>query len=155
MCDYICTLQPLTNVAQCIYAKIWSITLNFTHTKSMLQMKTNRSSAKGIHSVKLVLNMTSQCFHKASWGFRILQWRVVMRPKTVLQHSNASQFLVCKEMFRNTLQCFWLCLLGWFGLLRDADVMSLSKWPTDHGTLWSTPFLSCLAASIIQCQVSM
>ena len=51
------------------------------------------------------------------------------------------------------LLCFWLRLIGWFGLPHEADVTSLSERTTDYGTLCSTPFLSCLAALIIRCQV--
>ena len=38
-------------------------------------------------------------------------------------------------MFRKTLRCVWLRLIGWFGLPLGADVTSLSERPTDHGTL--------------------
>ena len=90
--------------------------------------------------LKLVLNTTSWSLHEASQSFKILRRRVITRPKTVFQHSDVSQFSACEEMFRNTLPCSWLRLIGWFGLPHNADVTSLSERPTDHGTLCSTSF---------------
>ena len=90
--------------------------------------------------------------HKASrrFGERLLLGQTMHR-----QHLEASQFSACEGIIRNTFRCFWLRLIDWFGLSSDADVTSMSERPTDYATFCSTPFLSCLAASIIWCRAWM
>ena len=74
--------------------------------------------------------------------------RLVKRSNVLRQQLEASQLSACEGIFRKTLRCFWLCLIGWFGLPCDALVTSLSKRPTHHGTFCSTPFLLRLVALI-------
>ena len=62
--------------------------------------------------VKAILSTTSRTLLEASQNIKVLQRNVITRPKTVLQHSDASQFWACEEMFegysscrRSTTQC--------------------------------------------------
>ena len=58
---------------------------------------------------------------EASW--RHWEHRSIARPNTLRQLFEDSQSLDCKEKFMKTL----MLLTGWFGLLRDADIMSLRQ----------------------------
>ena len=61
---------------------------------------------------------------KCSRSFRRLQEDWPNSPNILRQQLEASQFSTCEGIFRNTLRCFWLRLNAWFGLPREADVMS-------------------------------
>ena len=63
--------------------------------------------------------------------------RLAKRSNVLRQQLEASQLSACDGIFRKTLRCFWLRLIGWFELPHDADLMSLSN--------CSTPFLSHLS----------
>ena len=61
---------------------------------------------------------------EASWAHRE---HFVARPNTLRQLIEASQFSAHEGMFRNMPRCFWLPLIGWFGVPLDADVTSLNE----------------------------
>ena len=72
--------------------------------------------------VKSVLNKSSRCLHEASRSFVEVSGTSVAGPNTLRHYFRGLQSSDCEEMFTNTLPCFCLPLIGWFGIPCDADV---------------------------------
>ena len=143
--------QSLVTLLSCIHTVLW---LCYPISRSV-------NSCVHIHDpfkrtvLKQVLNTTSRCIHEGSISFRGTSRTSFIRPKTLRQNVQASQFSACKAMIRNTLWCYLLPLIGWFGLPRDADVTSLSQranWPwRRHWQMQHAIFISP-CASIFRCR---
>ena len=100
--------------------------------------------------LKPVLNMTSQSLHKASQSLRSFCKGLLAGQ---IQFSNTPKLCSfrpvknCSGTHFDASDCVWFAGFEFHMVLMSCHW--LSKRPADHGTLCSTPFLSCLAALLV------